>query len=45
MILVGRINFTDPTIMAGVGLGHMTKVLLGSTLLVGLNASIETYVS
>ena len=31
--------------MAGVGLGHMTKAVLGSTILVGVNASIETYVS
>lgn len=31
--------------MAGVALGHMTKVLLGSTILVGVNGSIETYVS
>ena len=43
--MVGKISLSDPSIMAGVGLGHMTKALLGSTLIVGVNASIETYVS
>ena len=42
--MVGRINSQDPSIMAGVALGHMTRVLLGSSLLVGVNGSIETYV-
>ena len=45
IIAVGRLSFQEPAIMAGVALGHMTKVLLGSTILVGVNGSIETYVS
>lgn len=31
--------------MAGVALGHMNKVMFGTTLLVGVNGCIETYVS
>jgi len=31
--------------MAGVGLGNMTKVLLGTTILSGINGGIDTYVS
>ena len=31
--------------MAAIGLGNMTKLLLGTTILQGLNGGIETYVS
>lgn len=45
LMVVGSINPSDPSIMAGIGLGNMTKLLLGSTILQGCNGSIETYVS
>jgi Na+-driven multidrug efflux pump len=45
LIFIGTISFDDPSVMAGVALGHMTKAILGSTILVGVNASIETFVS
>jgi Na+-driven multidrug efflux pump len=45
LMVVGSINPGDPSVMAGIGLGNMTKLLLGSTILQGCNGSIETYVS
>ena len=44
-MLIGTIHYKDPTVMAGVGLGNMTKVLLGTTLMYGVNGGIDTYVS
>ena len=45
LLMVGRIALTDSSVMAGVALGHMNKVILGSTILVGVNGCIETYIS
>lgn len=44
LMLVGKITM-DPAMMAGVGVGNMTKQLLGTTILYGVNNTIETYVS
>jgi hypothetical protein len=43
-MLVGKISL-DPALMAGVGLGNMTKQIFGTTILYGVNNTIETYVS
>jgi len=41
-MVIGNISF-DPTLMAGIGLGSMTKQILGTTILYGINGSIETF--
>ena len=43
-MLVGGISL-DPALMAGVGVGNMTKQILGTTVLYGVNNTVETYVS
>jgi len=43
IIVVGRVGNAET--MAAIGLGNMTKLMLGTTILQGLNGGIETFVS
>ena len=42
-MMIGNISM-DPALMAGVGLGNMTKQIFGTTILYGVNGSIETFI-
>lgn len=42
-MVIGKVTFS-PQIMAGVGVGNMTKQIFGTTVLYGVNSSIETFI-
>jgi len=44
IMMIGNVS-QDAVVMAGIGLGCMTKQILGTMILYGINGSIETFTS